>query len=406
MSLPTSESIPTPHDPNSAAARRRRFQRAFLPQTDDERTAWLDALSRQLTPSFDFFLATLLSGIVLAIGLLIFSDALVVLGVLFAPFLGPVIGIALGSTHGSTRLLLKSILSLAAAGLFIFGFGALAGALIPMLPLAPIPVFTNWTTYEWPNFVVLAVGVGLSVYMLVRSPRQRPLVANIAIAYGLFPPLTAAGFNLVMYHDAAWIAGITVAGVHLVWAVLVGIAMLILLGYPPRNLGGFLFTGLLVGVLVAAFMTSGGINTSQGIYTSQRVLNPTPPAVVIPPNSSPTATVTLTVTPQPTISHSPTATFTPTITFEPTHTATETITPQPTPIWARITAPTGGGALLRDEPDGKIISSILNGGMVQVISDPVRGKTTTIWVQVRTEDGLVGWIVQALLATATPAAGW
>ncbi|HEY4693037.1 MAG TPA: DUF389 domain-containing protein [Bellilinea sp.] len=400
MSLPTSEPIPSQPDSPSAVVRRRRIHRALLPQTDDERSAWLESVSRQLTPSFDYFLASLLSGIVLAIGLLLFSDALLVLGVLFAPFLGPVIGIALGSTNGTARLLLKSILSLAAAGLFIFGFGALAGALLPLMQATPPPVFTKWTTYEWPNFVLLAVGVGLSIYMLARSPRQRPLVANIAIAYGLFPPLSAAGINLVVYHDSAWIAGIRVAGVHLAWAVLVGIFMLILMKYPPRNLGGFLFTGLLIGVLVAAFMNSGGLSAPR----SQLI--PTAPAVVLPANPSPSATVTLTVTPQPSISHSPTVTLTPTITFEPTGTATETITPQPTPVWARVTAPTGGGALLRDEPDGKIISSILNGGMVQVISDPVRGKTTTIWVQVRTEDGLIGWIVQSLLATATPAPGW
>src|SRR3990172_3442275 len=370
MSLPTSEPIPSQPDSPSAVVRRRRIHRALLPQTDDERSAWLESVSRQLTPSFDYFIVSFLSGIVLAIGLLLFSDALLVLGVLFAPFLGPVIGIALGSTNGTARLLLKSILSLAAAGLFIFGFGALAGALLPLMQATPPPVFTKWTTYEWPNFVLLGVGVGLSIYMLARSPRQRPLVANIAIAYGLFPPLSAAGINLVVYHDSAWIAGIRVAGVHLAWAVLVGIFMLILMKYPPRNLGGFLFTGLLIGVLVAAFMNSGGISAPR----SQLI--PTAPAVVLPANPSPSATVTLTVT------------------------------PQPTPVWARVTAPTGGGALLRDEPDGKIISSILNGGMVQVISDPVRGKTTTIWVQVRTEDGLIGWIVQSLLATATPAPGW
>jgi len=400
MSLPTSEPIPSQPESNSTAVRRRRIRGISVPRTDDEHSDWLAALNHQLTPSFDFFLASLLSALILAIALLQFSDALLVLGVLFTPFLGPVIGIAFGSTNGTARLFIKSILSLAAAGLFIFGFGALAGALMPMLPLTPRPLFTNWTTYEWPNFVVLAVGVGLSMYMLMRSPQQRPLVANIAIAYGLFPPLTAAGFNLVAYPDVAWIAGLTVAGVHLAWAVLVGIVMLILLGYPPRNLGGFLLTGLLIGILVAAFMTSGGI---KGPETA---MIPTAPPVVVPSHSSPTATMTLTVTPQPTISHSATATFTPTITFEPTGTSTETITPQPTPVWARVTAPTGGGALLRDEPDGKIISSILNGGMVQVISDPVRGKTTTIWVQVRTEDGLIGWIVQSLLATATPAPGW
>jgi hypothetical protein len=83
-----------------------------------------------------------------------------------------------------------------------------------------------------------------------------------------------------------------------------------------------------------------------------------------------------------------------------------TITPQPTPVYARVAAQTGGGAYLRDMPDGKIITSILNGGMLEVISEPVVGESGIIWVQVRTEDGLEAWIVQNLLVTATPSAGW
>jgi uncharacterized protein YgiM (DUF1202 family) len=61
---------------------------------------------------------------------------------------------------------------------------------------------------------------------------------------------------------------------------------------------------------------------------------------------------------------------------------------------------------LRDQPDGKIITSILNGSMLEVISEPVVGARGVIWVQVRTEDGLEAWIVQNLLATATPSVGW
>ncbi len=402
MSLPTSEPLPSENDTNLAAARRRRLHRALLPQSDDERTAWLEALARQLTPSYDYFIACLLSGVTLAIALLLFSDALLVLGVLFAPFLGPVLGISLAAITGSGRYLLKSILNTLAAALFIFGFGALAGALMPLLPLNRVPVFTSWTTYAWPNFLVLAVGVGLSVYMLVRSPRQRPLVANVAIAYGLFPPLTAAGFNLVAYNDSVWIAGITVVGVHVAWAVLVGIITLIILGQPPKNLTGFLLTALTLGILAAAIMTS---RISQG---SALAVVQTPAPIMQPANPSPTLTVTLTrtTTPEPVVIQSSTATLTPTITFAPTGTPTQTITPQPTPIWARVEAPTGGGALLRDEPDGKIISSILNGNMLEVISDPVRGNSGTIWVKVRTENGFEGWIVQSLLATATPAPGW
>lgn len=402
MSLPTSEPLPSENDSNLAAARRRRLNRALLPRSDDEQSAWLEAVARQLTPSYDYFTACLLSGVTLAIALLLFSDALLVLGVLFAPFLGPVLGIALAAINGSGRYLLKAVLSTLAAAMFVFGFGALAGALLPMLPLAPVPVFTSWTGYQWPNFLVLAVGVGLSIYMLVRSPRKRPLVANVAIAYGLFPPLTAAGFNLVAFNDNAWIAGIMVAGVHMAWAVLVGILSLIILGNPPKKLAGFLLTGLALGVLAVAFIAS---PLNRGPV---RTVEPTPLPNILSANPSLTATIpmTQTTTPQPIADQSPTVTLTPTITFEPTDTATQTITPQPTPVWARVEAPTGGGALLRDEPDGKILSSILNGNMLEVISDPVRGSSGTIWVKVRTENGLEGWVVQNLLATATPAPGW
>ena len=402
MSLPTSEPLPSENVSNLAAARRRRLHRALLPRSDDEQTAWLEAVARQLTPSYDYFIACLLSGVTLAIALLLFSDALLVLGVLFAPFLGPVLGIALAAINGSGRYLLKASLSTLAAAMFVLGFGALAGALLPMLPLGPVPVFTSWTSYEWPNFLVLAVGVGLSVYMLVRSPHKRPLVANVAIAYGLFPPLTAAGFNLVAFNDSAWIAGINVAGVHLAWAVLVGILSLIILGNPPKKLAGFLLTGLALGVLAVAFITS---PLNQGPV---RNVEPTSPPNILSANPSPTVTITMTqtTTPQPVVDQPPTVTLTPTITFEPTETATQTITPQPTPVWARVEAPTGGGALLRDEPDGKILSSILNGNMLEVISDPVRGTSGTIWVKVRTENGFEGWVVQSLLATATPAPGW
>ena len=130
-------------------------------------------------------------------------------------FLGRSLALRLGSTNGTTRLLFKSISEFGSRWFIYFWLWRSGWRINAHAAVGSIPVFTNWTTYEWPNFVVLAVGVGLSVYMLVRSPRQRPLVANIAIAYGLFPPLTAAGFNLVVYHDGAWIAGITVAGVHL-----------------------------------------------------------------------------------------------------------------------------------------------------------------------------------------------
>ncbi len=64
------------------------------------------------------------------------------------------------------------------------------------------------------------------------------------------------------------------------------------------------------------------------------------------------------------------------------------------------------GAIVREEPGGKAVTSLLNGSLVQVISEPVRGEGNSVWVQVRTDNGTVGWMLQTLLATATPAPAW
>ncbi len=389
----TQEEIPLPR------ARQRRRQRSLLPEGPDDRTAWLETLARQLTPSYDFFLASLLSGFILAAAFLLQSGALLVLGILFSPFLGPVIGISLSTTTSSARFLVKSIISLVVASLFFFGFGALAGALAPIILDTPAASITTWNDYHWTNFLVIAIGVGLSVYMLARSPQLKPLVPNIAIAYGLLPPVVVAGFNLTAVSGSDWISPLTVTGVHLAWAILAGIVAFILVGQSPTTLSGFLATALMAGLLAAAFLSTDKAKTLMA-------LSPTQPAVVI--NSTPTPTTAAAI-PTPDLSApspSPTVTRTPTASFTPINTAWPSTTPQPTPIWARVSAPTGGGAFLRDKPDGKILTSILNGNMLEVISEPVYGNHGVIWVQIRTEDGFEGWIVQSLLATATPSAGW
>ncbi len=385
--------------PPVSRARKRRSQRTAQPESQTEHRYRLDTLTHLVSPSYDFFLLSLLAGLFLGAALLVQSRALLFLGVLLAPFLGPVIGIGLSTAAGSPRLLFKSIFGLATSGLFIFGLGALAGALIPLLPVDPPAPVTEWNQLQLVNFLIVAIGAAVSVYRLVRKPRQKPLVASAAMAYGLLPPVAVAGFNLTAAPGSDWIAPLTAAGIHLIWAVLVCIVMIILLGFPPRNLGGYLLIALLIGLLVTPFMPPYGSQSLVLVVTPTRLApavtaTQTPATVSTPP--------ALTATPEPI----PTGTPSPFISPTPSSTPTQTITPIPTPILARISAPTGGGAYLRDNPDGKIVSSILNGNLIEVISEPLYGKNGVIWVQIRLADGFVGWIVQSLLATATPSAGW
>ncbi|MEN4011963.1 MAG: DUF389 domain-containing protein [Bellilinea sp.] len=401
MSIPTSEPL-LPEDENRLPpARRRRVNRQLLPPIGDERAAFLHQLANQVIPGYEFFLYALLAAVVLSLAIIFDSPALYLLAVLFAPFLGPVMGLSLAVVVGSGRFFLKALGSLLVAGALFFVVTLLAGWLSRMLlPGLELTQRLNFMVFNVPNFIVLALGVGLANFMLARSARQKPLVASVAIAYQLFIPLGVAGFSLAYGAPAAWVDGLIVFVVHLAWAALIGAVVLFVMGLKPTNLFGYtLGTSLvLIGVIAVVMIT--------GLMTSNR-----PVVVALPPTA--TATVLAATTPSPVNTPITTATLSPvvvtetaTATIRPTFSPTQTVTPEPTPVWARVSARDGDGAFVRDEPNGTVLTSLFNGSLVQVISEPMRGQGTTLWVKVRTDTGLEGWMMQALLATATPAPNW
>ncbi|MGB2909550.1 MAG: hypothetical protein WBB55_03110, partial [Anaerolineales bacterium] len=70
-----------PDDPDDLPpARRRRARRILAPLDADEQASLLDAIAHHAAPSFDFFLFSLIAGLVISAGLLLNEPALLVLG--------------------------------------------------------------------------------------------------------------------------------------------------------------------------------------------------------------------------------------------------------------------------------------------------------------------------------------
>ena len=87
-----------------------------------------------------------------------------------------------------------------------------------------------------------------------------------------------------------------------------------------------------------------------------------------------------------------------TITRQPTRTDTPTITPEPKPYLAVVKVSGAAGAYIREEPAGAVVSSVLNGSWVEI--QPQYAEQTvndTIWVFIRTDDGVEGWMMKSLL---------
>lgn len=387
MNFSQTEQLPDDPD-NLPPARRRRARRLLAPLDADERAAFLDGLAHRVSPSFDFFLFSLLAGVIISIGLMADAPALLVLGAVLAPMMAPAVGISLGTVIGSVRYFLRSLVGLLIGSLLIILVSAAAGyASRIWLPLDLSQAHLH-AQLSWPDFFVLAVGAVLTTAAIAR-PEHNPAVPSVALAFELYLPLAAAGFGLGSGVPHLWPDGLVVFAVHLAWAALLGALTLAILGFRPLTLFGYTLGGAvtLLGVILLI-----GISGAGAAFGAQIGL-PTPIPSATP---SPTATLTLTPTPVP-----PTATLTPSITPTPTLTPTITPSPTPTPVLAVVQANEGGGAFIRAEPGGQILGSRINGTLMSIFPEVVE-KDGVIWVRVIAPDGTEGWMNLSILATATP----
>lgn len=389
----------TPDDPNRLPpARRRRARRLLAPLDADERAAFIDVLASRASPSFDFFLFSLLAGGVIAVGFLLDNAALLMLGGLTAPLMAPAVGLSLGTVIGSGRLFFRSLIGLLIGGMLVFLIGWLAGyAAQPWMPLDLIQAHIQ-TQLSWINFFILAFGAAVTAVSMVRSAHSATL-PSVALAYALYLPLSAAAIGLGSGEPFLFPDGLLVYALYLAWAALFGALALAIVSFRPLTLFGYTLGGMvtLIGVLLLIILSGAGV-----AVVGQYAL-PTP---------IPTATATVTLTPTVTMTPVPpttTPTLTPSATpVPPTNTPTLTPTLTPTPILVLVVAGDSGGAYLRSGPgyDSPSLDLLANGTVLQVIPDEIVEEGNSSWVHVRTPDGQEGWILQSLLATATPSPNW
>jgi hypothetical protein len=367
-------------------ARRRRAQRMLVPPGADERAAVLDSLSRRAFPTIEFFLFALLCGAVLGAAFLLDSPALLLLGILLAPLLTPWVGMTLATVTGSWRFFFLTFGGMLVAGVLVFLAGALAGLTGRLW--APLPLFhANIHSHLWwPDLLLVALGAVLLAVSFVRSD-QKPILPSIMLAYGLFLPLNAAGVGWGIKALRIWPDGVLVFLVHVALAFLTGLITLAILRFKPLKAVGYLLPisiGL-ISVIVLFLFTGLATVIRNGITATRRTSLPTPTVLALPSVTS----VTLIQTPTPSLTSAPSTTP------QPTSTA------QPAPIYAVITSPAGGGALVRTEPGGgTVVATLINGSIIQVLPE-IQSVGNSNWVHVQMPNTIRGWVLQSVLTATT-----
>lgn len=422
---PQPENEPTQEFVSSRARRRRAKRRAYFPTDEHERAALYTHLAKRAFPSYELFIFSLVAGAILGLGYFLNAPGVLFFGALVAPVLTPWIGISLAVVAGAGRLFMQTVVALLISSVLVFFTGALAGYATRIFPqpLTFNEAFTHSRLW-WYELAVLAIGAILITISFVRSERN-PYLPSALVAYGLFLPLSAAGFGLGSGVEGIWPQGMMVFLVHFAWATLFCILTLFLLRFYPTSLGGFSFTGLILIALIAWLAFSTG--TVDWIKVQAGLAAPKPAPTTEATATLPLVpTITPTVTPEPatavtlapgastgvgvaTSTASQTPTVRPSATLTPTRTPTSTVTAEPTPIIALIRASEGGGAFIRERPGGVVLATISNGSTVTIIPNDLQEVNNVIWVHVFAiinDVRIEGWMIQSVLVTATPVPDW
>jgi len=381
----------TSHNPEPSAAsdrlmraRQRRANRMLTQLRADEREVFLEDLARLVTPGFDLYLRLLLAGVLIGVGFRLDQRALLTAGVLVAPLMAPVVGLALASVSGSARFFLRELGSLAVGFALLAIAAGLSGGL--GFPAGESSILAaGHVKLNLIDFALLIGGsIGLAFVLARRS--QVSALASVAVGYELLLPLGAAGIGFLSGDPDMWRGALLTFGLHLTWAILAGMGTLVVLGFRPLVGGG---RSLPVAVVLIGVM---GLLSAIGLGASVVAAAPTP-------TPTPTATPTATATGTSTIT--PTATRTATATRTPTPTATETGTATPLPPRAIVFGGGDAGVILRDAPNGNLVAGVFHGMDLEVIGGP-QSEGEQVWWQVRTSTGQEGWMLGTYMATVTP----
>ena len=366
----------------SARARQRRARRQFTQLQADEREALLESLARLLVPGVDVYWRTALGALLIALGYRLEQAALLFAGVLVLPAMTPILGAALAAVSGRLRYFLTQAAILAILLGAVAGLSALVGVGAPPRQEVLAGIHTSINLVD---LGMLLVGSVAFAWFFARRGQIQTL-ASLAVAYEITLPLGAAASSLA--HGDMTLASDAglVFGVHLVLALGVSLVVLIALGFRPLIGSSHSLWIAIVLISVVGVLTVLGLGAS--VVASMPTPTPMPTATPTPP-PPPTATATATVSPTPTAS--------------PTHTPTSTTTPTPTPPppIAIVVGVGTDGVFLRETPLGALVAGLYGGSEVEFLGNPqlVDGRT---WVQVRTADGVTGWMLIEYLATVVP----
>lgn len=143
---------------------------------------------------FDFYVLTIFAGIIITLGILINSTAVVIGGMLIAPLVWPIMAMSVGIAMGRPALLQKSLFALLKSILIIIVVAIAFGFIVPELVLENNELLERTS----PTIMELLVGLaaGFIGAFIIAYPKLGSAIAGVVVAAAIVPPVSIVGISL------------------------------------------------------------------------------------------------------------------------------------------------------------------------------------------------------------------
>ena len=178
-----------------------------------------------------FILMTILSTVVVAIGLLKDNVAVIIGAMVIAPFLGPNVALALSSVLAEKKLGADAMKTLIAGGLVVVGLSVSMGLLINFDPSMSEISLRTTTAY---SDIILALASG-AAGVLAFTTGASAAVIGVMVAVALLPPLTVFGLLLGAGQYELALGALLLFITNIICVNLAGIATFLFQGVSPRT---------------------------------------------------------------------------------------------------------------------------------------------------------------------------
>lgn len=230
--------------------------------TREQRKAVFKEIESSSSPSWRFWILTVLSTAIAAYGLLANSTAVVVGAMLVAPLMGPIFGLALATVTGHVVLMKRSLIAEVFGVVLAVGVGWVIGSMPLNLGATPeMAARIAPTLYD----LLIAIFSGMAGAYASANSRVNAALPGVAISVALVPPLASCGLYLALGEYSASLGAFLLftANFFAIQLASCGVYLLFNLGAEREvrrlGVGKFIvrFTPSLLGVALMAWFLTG-----------------------------------------------------------------------------------------------------------------------------------------------------